>query len=151
MPFLAVGVEHKTAPLEVRECLALDATGVALANTTLAADPLIDEVAARAAEVLGAVTGSVALIVPPGLRDDVTRAVATLVEDDPRLVVTDPLTTKGLEYDGVVLVEPDRIVVESNGGVRTLYVALTRAAHRLTVLGTSRDWLARQPRAGLGD
>jgi glutamyl-tRNA reductase len=45
MPFLAVGVEHKTAPLEVRERLALDATGVALANTTLAADPLIDEVA----------------------------------------------------------------------------------------------------------
>jgi glutamyl-tRNA reductase len=45
MPFLAVGVEHKTAPLEVRERLALDADRVALANTTLFADPLIDEVA----------------------------------------------------------------------------------------------------------
>ncbi len=108
----------------------------------VAAGSLIDEVAARAADILGVVTGSVALIVPPSLRDDVERAVAALVEDDPRLVVTDPLTTKGLEYDGVVLVEPDRIVVESNGGPRTLYVALTRAAHRLTVIGTTRDWLA---------
>jgi glutamyl-tRNA reductase len=45
MPFLAVGVEHKTAPLDVRERLALDATGVALGNTALASDPLIDEVA----------------------------------------------------------------------------------------------------------
>lgn len=45
MPFLAVGVEHKTAPLEVRERLALDADGVARGNTTLLADPLIDEVA----------------------------------------------------------------------------------------------------------
>ena len=45
MPFLAVGVEHKTAPLEVRERLALDANGVTRANTTLLADPLIDEVA----------------------------------------------------------------------------------------------------------
>lgn len=45
MPFLAVGVEHKTAPLDVRERLALDSTGVALANTTLANNPLIDEVA----------------------------------------------------------------------------------------------------------
>lgn len=44
MPFLAVGIEHKTAPLEVRERLALDTDGVALANATLAADSLIDEV-----------------------------------------------------------------------------------------------------------
>jgi glutamyl-tRNA reductase len=44
MPFLAVGVEHRTAPLDVRERLALDAAGAAFAHTTLAADPLIDEV-----------------------------------------------------------------------------------------------------------
>jgi glutamyl-tRNA reductase len=45
MPFLAVGVEHKTAPLEVRERLALDADGAAHANTMLFADPSIAEVA----------------------------------------------------------------------------------------------------------
>lgn len=45
MSFLAVGVEHKTAPLDVRERLALDAAGVAWANATLAADSLIHEAA----------------------------------------------------------------------------------------------------------
>jgi glutamyl-tRNA reductase len=45
MPFLAVGVEHRTAPLDVRERLALDTTGAAFAQTTLAVDPRIDEVA----------------------------------------------------------------------------------------------------------
>ena len=34
---------------------------------------------------------------------------------------------KGLELDGVVLVEPARIVAEERQGMRALYVALTRA------------------------
>ena len=51
-----------------------------------------------------------------------------------RVVVTDPMATKGLEYDATVVVDPDAIVAESPGGVRVLYVAMTRAAHRMTVL-----------------
>jgi DNA helicase IV len=40
----------------------------------------------------------------------------------------------------VLVVEPDRIVAETPGGVRALYVALTRAAHRLTTLGSTSGW-----------
>ncbi len=41
---------------------------------------------------------------------------------------------KGLELDAVVVVEPARIVAEEPQGLRSLYVALTRATRRLTVV-----------------
>ncbi len=41
---------------------------------------------------------------------------------------------KGLELDGVVVVEPSRIVDGSEHGMRALYVALTRSTQRLTVV-----------------
>ena len=41
---------------------------------------------------------------------------------------------KGLEVDAAVVVEPARIVAEECQGVRSLYVALTRATRRVTVL-----------------
>jgi hypothetical protein len=89
-------------------------------------------VAAREAvtELLGEVDGQVAVITPARWR----RALEPLTALDDRLLVIDPLSTKGLEYDGTLVVDPDEIVAESPGGVRVLYVALTRAAHRLTVL-----------------
>ncbi len=119
---------------------AVRTTGIDPVLIEVSTEKLALQVREATAEILGAVTGSVALIVPPSRRADVELAVADLAESDPRLVVTDPLTTKGLEYDGVVLVEPDLVVEESAGGVRTLYVALTRAAHRLTVVGSTHDW-----------
>jgi DNA helicase IV len=41
---------------------------------------------------------------------------------------------KGLELDGVVVVEPAKIVVEEQQGLRALYVALTRSTRRLTIV-----------------
>jgi DNA helicase IV len=41
---------------------------------------------------------------------------------------------KGLEFDAVVVVEPIRIVRESAQGLRSLYVACTRATQRLTIV-----------------
>ncbi len=81
-------------------------------------------------EVLGQVDGSVAVITPQRWRD----ALQHLDGTDGRAVVVDPLSTKGLEYDATLVVDPDGIVEESAGGVRALYVVLTRAAHRMTVL-----------------
>ena len=43
-------------------------------------------------------------------------------------------TVKGLEVDAAVVVEPHRIVAESTAGMRLLYVALSRATQRLTVI-----------------
>jgi DNA helicase IV len=41
---------------------------------------------------------------------------------------------KGLALDAVVVVEPARIVEDEPQGLRSLYVALTRATRRLTVV-----------------
>jgi DNA helicase IV len=54
--------------------------------------------------------------------------------------VVTSLEAKGMEYDGVLVVEPAAIVAESPSGVRTLYVALSRATQRLTTVGTDDSW-----------
>jgi DNA helicase IV len=41
---------------------------------------------------------------------------------------------KGLEFDGVVVVEPSQIADESPQGLRALYVSLPRATKRLTIV-----------------
>ncbi len=40
----------------------------------------------------------------------------------------------GLEFDGVVMVEPAAVVAESPQGLRALYVALTRPTRHLVVI-----------------
>lgn len=55
---------------------------------------------------------------------------------------------KGLEYDAVVLVEPQNIVTAAGGSVGNLYVAMTRATQTLTILTTATDL---QLPAGLAD
>ena len=46
-----------------------------------------------------------------------------------------PVTlAKGLEFDQVIVVEPHRIATAESRGLHRLYVALTRAVSRLTVL-----------------
>ena len=53
---------------------------------------------------------------------------------DARLVVVPVTLAKGLEFDHVVLGEPGRIAAGEAYGLRRLYVALTRAVSRLTIL-----------------
>jgi DNA helicase IV len=60
--------------------------------------------------------------------------------DEPRLQVVTGLDAKGMEYDGVVVVEPAALAAEGTSGVRTLYVALSRATQRLTTVGTDDSW-----------
>jgi DNA helicase IV len=62
---------------------------------------------------------------------------------EPRLQVVTGLDAKGMEYDGVVVVEPANLAAEGTSGVRTLYVALSRATQRLTTVGTDPSWLPR--------
>ena len=59
-----------------------------------------------------------------------------------RLAVVTSLQSKGLEYDGVLVVSPDQLVAESPGGIRALYVALTRPTQRLVTLDVApgADW-----------
>ena len=114
-------------------------TGVDPRHEVVAADELLGRVAAEAAEMLAQVEGTVAVVAPAALRSEVAAAVPA----DDRLRVLDPLDTKGLEFDGVVLVDADAVVAEAASGWRTLYVVLTRATQRLVTVGTSRKWLDR--------
>ncbi len=54
--------------------------------------------------------------------------------EDNQLVVVPVTIAKGLEFDHVIVVEPSRIAAAEARGLQRLYVALTRAVSRLTVL-----------------
>jgi DNA helicase IV len=101
--------------------------------------------AARAvqAELGGVGDGTVAVIVPASLHADVAAALTAAEVDfgdasrrglDAQVTLVPIGVVKGLEFDGVVVVEPARIVAESAQGLGALYVALTRATQRLTVI-----------------
>jgi DNA helicase IV len=115
---------------------AVRTTGVAPV-WTVAADPVAAAGAAVDA-LLAEVTGTVGVVVPRALRTQVRHA-------DPRVSVVDPWQVKGLEYDGCLVVAPELIVAEAltqTAGLRTLYVALSRATQRLTVVSKHREeWL----------
>ena len=68
----------------------------------------------------------------PGARAAIDSSVAPSGED--RVVVLTGLDTKGLEFDGIVVVRPEEIEAESVTGRSTLYVALTRATQLLTTV-----------------
>jgi DNA helicase IV len=55
---------------------------------------------------------------------------------DARLTLVPVTLAKGLEFDHVIVVEPARIARAEARGLQRLYVALTRAVSRLTVLYT---------------
>jgi len=100
---------------------------------------LLDTVEQTAA----AVDGTVAVVVATGRRHAVDELVGARVGTDDRVRVLEPLDTKGLEFDAVVVVEPDEVVAESEAGWRALYVICTRATQRLVTVGTTRRWLDR--------
>ncbi len=86
-----------------------------------------------AAELLDNVTGTVGVI---ATADDAP-ALAALLADHPRVMVLDTWQAKGMEFDGCLVVSPERIATENVAGLRSLYVALTRATQRLTVVTTT--------------
>ncbi|AKG45251.1 I DNA or RNA helicase [Streptomyces xiamenensis] len=96
------------------------------------------EAAVRAAaeRLLAEVEGTVGVVVAMGRRAQVRGWLAGAGE---RLLVLGSLEAKGLEYDATLVVSPAEIADESPVGLRVLYVALTRATQRLTVLAGAAD------------
>ena len=86
------------------------------------------------------VGGTVGVIAPPSRLDHLRTALPPRLSTrmNPanlaRVIFVSPLEAKGLEYDAVVVVSPDEVVEQSPGGVRVLYVALTRATQMLVTL-----------------
>lgn len=114
-------------------------TGEQPQHRVVPAADVVDSAVDAARDLLGRVDGTVAVVVPRARLAQVTRAFGDLPE---RLRVLDGLDTKGLEFDAVVVVEPDEVVEESSSGWRTLYVVLTRATQLLTTVGSSERWSA---------
>ncbi|MFE4362299.1 MULTISPECIES: HelD family protein [unclassified Kitasatospora] len=86
--------------------------------------------------LLAEVDGTVALVVPMDRRGEAAGWAEGL---GGRVVVLGSLEAKGLEYDATVVADPTGIAGESEAGLRVLYVALTRATQRLTVLSGPDD------------
>ena len=83
--------------------------------------------------LLAQVGGTVGVVAPHRLVEQ----VRGVLPGDPRVSAVDPWQVKGLEYDGCVVLDPHGIVEESRhpvAGLRSLYVALTRATQRLVVV-----------------
>jgi hypothetical protein len=90
--------------------------------------------------LLAEVEGTVGVICPPSTKDELAgHFEQAQLSDAERVAMITPLQAKGLEYDAVLVITPDDIVAESPGGVRALYVALTRSTQRLVTLDAAPD------------
>ena len=135
---LAVTAPHLRPPLSART------TGTPPAVVGVEPACLAARAAGLAAEELDRLgAGTVAVVVAPSMAAAVGEALAaagiafSTAEHDG---LDHPVTlipvgmVKGLEFDAVVVVEPARLVAEATQGLRALYVALTRATQRLTLV-----------------
>jgi DNA helicase IV len=144
----AVGLE---APTAVRRAGTLPSFEQ-VASSDLAAGV----VAAALDEAAEVAPGHVAVLAPRRHLDDLRRAFAEagVAIVDPKasggpglaapLVLLDAAHANGLEFDGVVVVEPAEIAsgmtpadAPSSRGLRSLYVAITRPTRRLRTVGTT--------------
>jgi len=117
--------------------------------------------AARAARALREDgPGTVAVVAPPDLHQalvaelvDLGAVAGTAEALDAPVAVLGPFDAKGLEFDGVVVVEPARLVEPDAPGLRLLYVTLTRATRDLVVVHAAPlpEALALAERDGRGD
>jgi len=121
---MANGLLAEAAP-GVTPCRSVRAGGRPPVFVAAGAD-LGDEVRRAVAE-LAAEFGTVAVVVPDGLR-------AEVVGLPDAVPVLRPPEAKGLEFDAVVVVEPEAIAGGDARGLRLLYVALTRAVQELVVV-----------------
>lgn len=111
---------------------AVRSTGVAPVELAVPVAELAPATVAAVRALLAEVEGTVGVITPVPRRDEVAGWLGDL--DGGRLQVVTSLQAKGMEYDGVALVAPSEIRADPGSGVRTLYVALSRATQRLTTL-----------------
>jgi DNA helicase IV len=130
LPALAVDVPaarslRRDGMLDVRAVSDMEAAVVAEVRAALALDGSIGVIAADA-DVERLPTALAAAGIESAGADDVEAAL--------RVAVVPASIVKGLEYDHVIVVEPARIVAAEPRGLHRLYVVLTRAVSRLTVL-----------------
>ncbi len=109
-----------------------------------APDQLANTVAREVGSMIAALpNGSLGVVAPDRLIPELSGALtdagiahgtATRTGLDAGVTLVPVSVVKGLELDGVVVVEPTQIVNELVQGMRSLYVALTRSTQRLTIV-----------------
>jgi DNA helicase IV len=122
--------------------VAVRRTGVPPTVLPVPAGCLTATVRETAAELVAAVPGTVGVITPMAATGRVAAERAGLAPD--RLRVVGDLDAKGLEYDAVVVAAPEDMIAaaaDAAAGRRSVYVALTRATQRLTVVTTDASVL----------
>lgn len=101
---------------------------------------LIKDTQRMVAELSG---GNVAIVCPDSMSETISAALdkaqvahgrAGVSGIEAGLTVVPVSVVKGLELDGVIVVEPAKIVAAQTHGLRALYVALTRSTKQLSVL-----------------
>jgi len=107
-------------------------------------DDLGRAVAAETARLVAAIAdGNIAVVAPDPMVEEISAALnaagivhgrATRTGLDTGVTVVPVSVVKGLELDGVVVVEPAAIVADEQQGLRALYVALTRSTRRLSIV-----------------
>ncbi len=110
---------------------AVRSTGIQPREVT-AGEDLEQVTKAEVDAMAAAVEGTVGVVVPNARVADVGAWLAGRLDE--RIVLLTGLETKGLEFDGIVVVRPQEIESESATGRATLYVVLTRATQRLTTV-----------------
>jgi hypothetical protein len=133
---VAAGLLATIAP-DARPAEPVRTTGDLPDYRSAAPDARPDAVREAAASLVEQVEGTVGVLAPMGQAAEVARWVAGLPA---RVSAIGAVDAKGLEFDAVVLVDPAEIVAESPAGLRTLYVAVTRATRLLTVVAADESW-----------
>jgi DNA helicase IV len=76
--------------------------------------------------------GTTVVLAPSARVPELSRALAAEFTSGVR--VLEAALAKGLEFDAVVIADPAGVVEEAAGGLRALYVAVTRATQRLSIV-----------------
>lgn len=117
---LAVEVLHQIDP-EATEPTSIRSTGVA---------PMVTRSVAEALLLPDASDNRLTAIITP-------ESMVSDLEAPENVQLLSVRDSKGLEFDNVILVEPDQIVEESPMGLQDVYVAMTRATQRLIIVSQS--------------
>jgi len=128
----------QTSPVSVREG---DESPKIIATTV---DQLFSELIKDTQRMVDELSGgNVAIVCPDSMSETISAALdkaqiahgrAGVSGIEAGLTVVPVSVVKGLELDGVIVVEPAKIVAAQMHGLRALYVALTRSTKQLSVL-----------------